>query len=59
MIRRDKGELVAECDDCGEEFPGGVSEFNDFIQSLKDAGWRIRKDGDDWVHICTCCSEGT
>jgi len=57
-IRRDKGELVAECDECGTEFPGGVQDdFRTFIQELKDAGWKIRKDGETWEHICPDCQE--
>lgn len=57
MIRTVKGELIAECTECGEEFPGGTLEWADFIADLKDKGWRIKKDGDEWIHTCPDCQE--
>lgn len=58
MIRKDKGELVAVCEECGEEHYGGTLEWADFIADLKAAGWRIRKDGKEWLHLCeSCCAE--
>ena len=55
MTRREKGELLAECDGCGEEFPGGVLEWQDFIDDLKANGWRIHKEGEEWQHHCPEC----
>lgn len=56
MIRREKGELIAECDECGAEHPGGTQDdFRAFVQELKDEGWRIGKDGDVWTHTCPDC----
>lgn len=56
MIRREKGELIAECTECGTEFAGGVEDdFRAFIQSMKAAGWLVRKDGEDWEHLCEDC----
>jgi hypothetical protein len=26
------------------------------IKEAKESGWVIRKDGDDWVHMCPICS---
>lgn len=38
MIRKVKGEFVAECNDCGEHFYGGVTDdFNEFVADLKAA----------------------
>lgn len=58
MIRRDNGELVAECTECGAEFEGGTLEFADFIEDMKENGWKIRKDGDEWQHFCPECLRG-
>lgn len=59
MIRKVKGELVATCTDCGEEHPGGCQDdFAAFVQEIRDAGWRIGKDGDEWWHRCPACAEG-
>lgn len=30
----------------------------EFVEALKSAGWLIRKDGDEWVHLCEVCREG-
>lgn len=56
MIYKEDGELVAECNDCGTHEYGGTLEFREFVQSLKDLGWRISKDGEEWVHHCPECS---
>ena len=64
MIRRQRGELVAECDGCGAEFPGGCQDdFREFIQDIKDAGWRIVRGEDEdgegngsWEHYCEDCA---
>lgn len=59
MIRKDKGELVAECNECGEEEYAGTLDFADFIADLKDKGWKIRKDDEagEWTHTCASCAE--
>lgn len=58
MIRRERGELIAECDNCGESsdcyFRGG-DDWHEFIAELKEKGWRIRKDDDEWKHYCPDC----
>ena len=56
MIRTERGEKVAECNECGIEEFGGTLDFAEFVQQLKDTGWRIRKDGDEWVHECPDCA---
>jgi hypothetical protein len=57
-IRNEKGELVCECDECGQEECGGTEDdFRKFVQSLEDGGWKIRKDGDTWEHFCPDCKE--
>lgn len=56
MIHRENGELVAECNECGISEFGGTLEFKEFVQHLKDADWKIRKDGDEWIHVCPDCS---
>ena len=55
MIRKEDGEFVAMCE-CGEFFSGGTEEdFRRFVQQLKDAGWKVRKEEDEWLHICPEC----
>jgi hypothetical protein len=57
VIYRSKGELVCECNECGEERYGGTQEFRDFVEELKDASWSITKDGDEWRHVCPDCED--
>jgi hypothetical protein len=58
MIRTIRGEFVATCTECGEEHFGGTQEdFRAFVEELKAEGWKIRKEGDTWEHICPECSE--
>ncbi len=52
MIRREGGDLVAECDECGETREAETDDFHDFVEELKDAGWRIRKEDGEWKHRC-------
>lgn len=55
MIHKENGELVVECHECGIEEFGGTLEFREFIQQLKDTGWKIRKEDDEWIHNCPSC----
>lgn len=48
-------ELICECDGCGQEHCGGTLEWSEFIQDLKDSGWKIRKEEDEWQHYCDDC----
>lgn len=46
------------CDNCEEEETTIDSEdWQYMIDELKDRGWRIRKDGDEWKHICEACQK--
>lgn len=56
MIERSKGELTVECDDCGETQHGGTTDWQQFIQDIKNDGWRIVKDGKEWLHYCEDCA---
>lgn len=59
MIRRERGDLVAECDDCGtdtEHQLQGCRDFLEFVAELKDDGWKVFKDEDgEWRHLCPDC----
>jgi hypothetical protein len=57
MIHKEQGEHVAECNECGLSEFGGTLEFDKFVRHLQDAGWKITKDEDEWVHCCPDCIE--
>lgn len=58
-IHREKRILVCECDSCGADTCDlivNVTDWHKFIEELKDAGWKITKDDDEWKHECEDCS---
>jgi ferredoxin len=63
-IKRDKDELCATCDECGEECysgaaydPSSQEDFRSFVKDLRDEGWSVNKEDDEWTHRCSTCSE--
>lgn len=56
-MRRENDEVICECDDCGSEEAAGTLTFTEFVQWLKDQGWKIRKDAETWLHRCASCRE--
>ena len=60
MILKSDGEFFVECDDCGDTDYGGTEkDFRQFVNSIKEDGWRILKIDDEWHHRCPTCAEGT
>jgi hypothetical protein len=63
VIRKDDGEWVAECTECGTtEFGGTVEKFSDMVKYIKGLGWVVYKDDSEgpeekgeWVHLCPDC----
>lgn len=56
MIHTERGEHVAECNECGMSEYAGTLEFREFVRHLKEAGWKISKDEDEWTHLCPDCT---
>jgi Fe2+ or Zn2+ uptake regulation protein len=48
-----------ECDVCGkiQYLDFDHDEFQKAVDSAKSLGWKIRKVGDEWKHICPDCKE--
>jgi hypothetical protein len=55
MIDRQNGDIVFECDECGETFESATSDFNSPWNQAKRDGWRVRKIGKEWYHSCPNC----
>ena len=55
MIDRQNGDLVFECDTCGEVLESATSDFNSAWNQAKRDGWRVKKIGTEWVHECPKC----
>jgi hypothetical protein len=58
MIRREGDEHLCECDGCGATEYSGTLGFLEFVRDLKEQGWKVRKEEDEWVHYCPDCAEG-
>ncbi len=52
-LHRDHGEIVFECDGCGETLETLTTDFWAAAAKLKDEGWRTRKRGQEWEHFCS------
>lgn len=58
MKKQSGGEATIICDECECEVHQGTSTFRQFIDDLKEDGWKIRPDEDGgWSHICPDCVE--
>ena len=55
MIDRQGGDIVFECDTCGEVLESGTADFGSAWNYAKREGWRARKIGTEWVHACPKC----
>jgi len=55
MIDRQHGQVVFECDDCGQTLETGESDFGDAMNAYKDEGWRSKKERTGWLHLCPDC----
>lgn len=53
---RDHGKIVFECDECGDTFESGTSDFEEALHKAKhDQDWLVTKEGQTWLHICPSC----
>jgi hypothetical protein len=52
VIDRQYGRIVIECDACDETFQGDNDNWQEVWPAAKRDGWRTRKVGDDWLHMC-------
>ena len=48
--------MTVDCDneDCDgwDEFDGS---WHECIDAMKNAGWKIKKSGEEWIHLCSMC----
>ncbi len=51
--------FIADCDLCSYSEDTGEEDFYQAVDFIKESGWRITKEGDEWIHICPSCHEGS
>ena len=60
MIQRnhDRGTFwwTAICDNCGFLLDVEGQDFRMAVAAAKSAGWKVRKAGEQWQHICPDCT---
>jgi len=55
-IERAYGKVAFVCDDCETESDTQSGEdFDILLNDLKEAGWRVVKEGGEWCHYCPNC----
>jgi len=57
MINNIDSEIIFTCDFCADEsdsYPNDPDsdDFRVALESIKNNGWILGKDGDDWMHFC-------
>lgn len=55
MIDRQHGEIIFECDDCGDTLETGESEWVDAQAEFRREGWRAQNLSGEWLHLCADC----
>lgn len=56
-IERQHGEIIFECDECGDTLDTFTKRFDDALAVLNDAGWMAVKVDDHYEHVCDKCSD--
>lgn len=59
--RLDRAAMLAdyeiECDACGEIIEKfDMESWNNLIQTLRNEGWRMLRQGKEWCHYCPDCT---
>lgn len=52
-ITRDRGNIVFECDHCGEILEPELKNFNEAQTNAREEGWIARKVGNEWYNFDT------
>lgn len=57
MIDRQHDEIHFLCDGnkCHESLETGRDNWQEAMAYLKRKGWRVIKDGTEWLHLCKDC----
>lgn len=50
------GPIRFVCDDCGDVDETHCENFNGALAKVKSHDWKVRKDGDEWTHLCPDCA---
>jgi hypothetical protein len=57
MLDRQNGDIVWECDGCGDTLETETDDFDIARDMLKSEQWTTAKHGGEWVHFCPDCRD--
>jgi Fe2+ or Zn2+ uptake regulation protein len=55
MLDRQKGNIVFQCDECGEVLETNTNDFDSARNLLKRERWAVEKIDGEWEHYCSNC----
>ena len=50
------GDITITCDECGNEYETGHSNFYDAIDEWKSRGGKASRVAGEWLHTCSDCA---
>lgn len=57
MIDRSGGEITFHCDQCADFMETEERDWDAAQAMFRSNGWKARKIGPEWVHLCPACAE--
>jgi hypothetical protein len=57
MLDRQHGNVIFECDDCGEVLDTKTSNFEAAHNLMKRQGWAAQLVNEQWQHFCSQCKD--
>jgi hypothetical protein len=55
MLDRQKGNIIFKCDGCADVLETETGDFDSAMNLFRREGWKARKIGEDWMHLCRKC----
>lgn len=52
MKERNYNQITVTCDSCGESETHNAKPYKELNDELKQSGWVVVKDGDEWLDFC-------
>lgn len=56
MIDKSYGKFYTTCDSCGDEL-APTDTFDEARNQAEAEGWEVRREGQDWINLCSDCAK--
>lgn len=57
MLEREHGDIIWQCDGCGELLDTNTADFDAARNMLTRNQWLTKRASDGWQHFCSDCSK--